>query len=136
MGVRATGRKLAMQALYQAAMRKETAPELVEFINEGLFQNDTKAWALELINGASKHLDEVDKVIKSYSKDWSFDRINPIDKSILRLGLYELIHTDTPHSVIINEALEMAKRYSTDDSPKYINGILGQYVDDQCSPGS
>jgi len=61
------------------------------------------------------------------------DRINPIDKALLRLALYEIIYDETPHQVVVNEILEICKRYSTDDSPKFINGILGEYIKTQGS---
>ena len=73
-------------------------------------------------------VDETDKLIEKYSIDWTIDRISLVDLSILRLAFYELIKTDTPYTIILNEAVELSKEFSEDDSPKFINGILGNYV--------
>ena len=96
------------------------------------FQKETKDWAKELGLKAWEAKEETDEIIKSYSKEWDFDRINAIDKNILRIALYELLHTELSPNIVINEALEVAKKYSTDDSPSFINGILGKVVKDKC----
>lgn len=135
MGIRTTGRKLAMQAVYQSEIRGcEMADLLPEFIGQTRFQAATKEWAIHLSNGVASHLEEIDELIRKYSKHWSFDRVNRVDKAILRIAFFELLHSDTTPNIVLDEAIEIAKKYSTEDSPKFINGILGKFVEDQCSP--
>ena len=130
MGVRATGRKLAMQALYQAEVKQCDIQDVIAAFIEGSdYQKETKDWAILLASNAWESREFADKTIKRLSKDWSFDRIMPVDKSILRLALYEMTETDTPHKIVVNEAIEISKRYSTEDSPRFINGILGQCIE-------
>jgi len=129
MGKRNTGRKLAMQALYQAELRQRPISDILgDFLEESPFQADTKEVAIQLAQETSARQASLDELISRYSKDWDISRINIIDKNLLRLGFYEIQYTDTPYSIVINEILEIAKRYSTDDSHKFINGILGQFI--------
>ncbi len=131
MSKRHTGRKLAMKSLYQADMtQKDINDVLQEFLSSSAYVEDTKQWATELATGTFNTLPEIDPLIKKYSIGWEFDRINPIDKSILRLAFFELIVQKTHPNIVLNEAIEIAKKYATDDSPKFINGILGTYVKD------
>ena len=137
MGKRRTGRKLAFQTLYQLEMRSEERDEIISNFLEGDdIYPETKDFAISLVNGAwDKHQDS-DKLIIQYALDWDFDRINIVDKSILRLSFYELNFTETHPNVVLDEAIELAKQFSTDDSPKFINGILGKYLENKCSPES
>ena len=134
MGKRSTGRKLAVQALYQTDARKEKLPEFVDaFLGSLPLQEDTLGWAKELSFGTWEKLKEVDQEISTYAVDWDISRMNLLDKNILRVAFYELLFTETPHNVVIDEAIEISKKYSTEESPKFINGILGQYIK-SCSP--
>ena len=137
MGVRATGRKLAMQALYQAEVQSLSIEKVIDtFLAESNYLESTKTWAMDLAKASFEYRSEADKLIKKYAIDWDLGRMNPIDKSILRLAFYEIKHTDTPVKVALNEAIEISKKYSTEDSPKFINGILGNYVKKECSQDS
>lgn len=130
MGRRHTGRKLAMQVLYQAQLRGGRLEESLEdYVEKGAFHEDTKQWASILSLGAWKFRVTADKLIAEYAIGWSLDRINPVDLSLLRLAFFELIEEKTPPTVVIDEVLELSKKYSTDDSSKFINGILGSYVE-------
>lgn len=93
---------------------------------EGLIQ-----FIRSLYFGIYEHLEEIDELIKVYATNWSFERISKIDLSILRLAIFEIKYTDVPQKVAVNEALEIAKRYSTDKAPKFINGILGSIIRQQ-----
>ncbi|NBV84269.1 transcription antitermination factor NusB [bacterium] len=136
MGKRSTGRKLAMQILYQADIRNTSVDTIIDhFWDVHQFESDTTQWANDLAISTWFHKDTIDPVIEKMAIGWEFDRLNPIDKAILRLALYELIHDKIKPSVIINEAVEICKKYSSDDSHRFVNGILGQYVK-QCSPES
>jgi len=130
MGKRHTGRKLAMQALYQADMRNADIESVTHlFIKGANYVDETKDWALFLSHEVTRKKDELDKLIQEYAIDWDIDRINPIDKNILRIALFELKFTDTPETVVVDEAVEIAKKYSTEDSGRFINGLLGEYLD-------
>jgi transcription antitermination protein NusB len=137
MGKRSTGRKLAMQLLYQSAIQHGKSEDIgVIFEEHSIYHEDTKKWALNLFEEAIKVQIDCDKLIVKYAIGWELSRINAIDKSILRLAFYELLFTDTHFNIVLNEAIELAKRYSTEESPKFINGILGTYVKETCSQES
>ena len=81
--------------------------------------------AQELLEGISAHAAEIDAIISRHTKNWRVGRMSVIDRNLIRLGAYEvLFRHDVPATVAINEAIEIAKRYSTDDAPAFINGIL------------
>ncbi len=131
MSKRRTGRKLAMQILFQADVQGVSVDDITpEFIDMSKFLQETKEWSKSLAKGAYDHKYKLDDLIKKYAIGWEITRINPIDRNILRLALYELRYLDTHPNIVINEALEIAKKYNTEDSPKFINGILGNYVKD------
>jgi len=130
MGKRTTARRLAMQAIYQSEISKTDIDQALDnlFEEEGL-PEETKIFARHLAKEAQNNKDKLDSKITEFSKNWSIDRINMINKSILRLAFYELLfEKDTPKPVVINEALELAKKYSDEQSAKFINGILGSAV--------
>ena len=134
MGVRSTGRKLAMKILYQKDLRPDDLDDIIEqFFNDSNYTDDTKNWAIELSEAVFEKIDECDEIIKRYAIDWEIERVNLIDKNILRIAIYELKHTDTPINIVLNEAIEISKKYSTDEAPKFINGILGNFVKKECS---
>ena len=136
MGKRSTGRKLAMQILYQADIRATEVDKVVSYFWEvHKFESDTIEWANDLSMKTWIHRDKIDPIIEKMAIGWDFDRLNPIDKAILRLAFYELIYEDISPSIIINEAVEICKKYSSEDSPRFVNGILGHYVK-QCSQAS
>ena len=84
-------------------------------------------WALVegLSRGTSAHLPEIDPIISRFAEHWTIDRMAAVDRNILRMAIYELQHTSTSVRVIINEAVELAKRYSTEESGRFVNGLLG-----------
>ena len=103
-------------------------PEVRKFaedlLEEKKIRHKQRAFALGLYHGVLEHMAEVDERIKAHLKDWDFDRLDHVDKSILRLGTYELLHSDLDRAVIINEAVELAKELGSDQSPKFVNGVL------------
>ncbi|MFH1709822.1 MAG: transcription antitermination factor NusB [bacterium] len=130
MGKRATARRFAMQAVYQSEISKINVDKALEnLFEEERTIEETREFSRRLAEGVQSNKEELDKSIKNLSKNWDIDRINMINKIILRLALYELLYEkDTPKAVVINEALELAKRYSDPESAKFINGILGSAV--------
>ncbi len=126
MGLRHRGRQIALQVLYQwdvAGIPLEEALENYrEHIDppEGAFE-----FARELVEGIREKRETLDRVISSYSRNWRLERMLATDRNILRLGAYELLfRPDIPPRVAINEAVELAKEFGTEDSPAFVNGIL------------
>lgn len=93
-------------------------------------QQDVQDYVMAICSQYQNHKDEVDKMISEFAFGWDIERLFKIDKDILRIAIVELVYIkDAPHKVIIDEALELAKKYSTDDSPSFINGILARVVE-------
>jgi N utilization substance protein B len=91
--------------------------------------DEVKAFGEKLINGVVENQQYLDTVIDQYAIEWQLERIAPVERNILRIALYEMICADdTPPAVVINEALEVAKIYGGDDSPRFLNGILGKVL--------
>lgn len=129
MGKRSTARRLAMQALYQtdlAGIEIETALQNISEAEK--FIPETLEFASFLAKAAWGAREEIDKIIEELAIDWPLDRMGKVDRSILRLAIQELRIGETPASVVINEAVELAKKYSGNEAAKFINGILGAYV--------
>ena len=90
---------------------------------------DTIDFARELVLGAATHRGHIDEVIESYARGWTLERMANVDRNILRLAMFELLYLpDIPPSVTVNEAVELAKKYSTAESGRFVNGILGNVV--------
>lgn len=110
-------------ALFQAFTREQEADDRAE-----LNEKDAQ-YARDLVQGAWERKDQLDGVIAKYAKDWTVDRMAGVDRNILRLAIYEINHqNDVPDGVVADEAVEMAKNFSTADSGKFINGILGSVI--------
>ena len=103
-------------------------PEVRQFsedlLEEKKIRNRQREFAMGLYNGVLEHLERIDGEIRAHLKDWDFDRLDHVDKSILRLGTYELLFSDLDRAVIINEAVELSKELGGDQSPKFVNGVL------------
>ena len=130
MGTRRVGREIAVQFLYQNDIKPSQQLETALHDFWELCGTDNavaRQFAENLIRGAMEKLPEVDRKIQEYSQNWDFNRMAAVDRNILRLSVYELLfREDVPPVVCINEAIEIAKHYSTEDSGKFINGILDQ----------
>ena len=123
---RTRARELTMQALYQLDVQGEDAFEfLTPFFRESDPDDYVRNLASEWSKGAWENLQQCDRLISDSTIKWQFTRLSPVDKSILRLSVYQLkFCTDIPPKVVINEAIELAKKYSTDKSPAFVNGVL------------
>lgn len=119
-GTRRESRERALALLYEAEQR---AISPMAAVLDGL-PVAPEAFAAELVVGVSDHQSGIDRAIDARSVGWPLERMPAIDRALLRLGIYELTETDVPTGAAISEAVELAKRYSTDDSHKFINGIL------------
>lgn len=128
-GKRSTARRIAMQALYQAEMAGIDVQEaLNNVLSEEDFIPETRNFALSLTRGSWERKADWDRIISELAIDWPLERIGKVDRSILRLALYELEQKETPTSVVIDEAVELTKKYSSQEAAKFINGILGTYL--------
>ena len=117
-------REIIMKILYQIYLFQEAKIEYdkEELIKEQLeVEND---FVNQSIDGVLKHQKEIFALSNKYLKDWTMDRLNKVDQAILSLGIYELMYTDTPSVVSINEAIELSKKYSDEAVTKMINGVL------------
>jgi N utilization substance protein B len=129
MGKRSTARRIAMQVLYQSEMAGSDPEASLKNISESeKFIPETLEFATTLAKAAWEDREEIDKVISDLAIDWPLDRIGKVDRSILRLSIFELKLGETPSAVVINEAVELAKKYSSEEAAKFINGILGTYL--------
>lgn len=134
MGKRHTARKIAVQALYQTDLSSVPIKKSLEdiFEQENL-PDETKEFATSLAEGTWNRKKEIDSLINKYSKGWEIKRMGIVDRNILRLAFFELLEKENPHQVIIDEAIELAKKFSGNEAPKFINGILGTYVKEDIS---
>ena len=127
MGNRRKSREMALQALYQSELSGCAATDAFDIFCRN-FETNKKAvdYARELVYGVSGKMAEINAMIESYSANWRLSRMSVVDRNILRLATFEMCVSSkpVPASVVINEALEVARRYSTDDSVSFINGIL------------
>jgi len=127
MDKRTRARELAMQALYQLDIQgAEVLPRLMgEFFYENEPDERIRKLAWEWTSGAWARVAECDELIGGATIRWQFSRLSPVDRSILRLAVYQLTHCpDIPPKVVINEAIELAKKYSTEKSGPFVNGVL------------
>lgn len=118
-------REAVIQTLYAQEMGNDQAIEQFEEILKDKKVKGGKAeFAKKLLKGILEHIDEIDEIIKNHLIDWDFDRLDKVDKQILRVGIYEILYTDTPYQIVIDEAVKIAKNFSEDKAKSFINGIL------------
>lgn len=127
MNRRTRGREIALQVLYQLDQNPGLDPEERRRFIERRLRNDRRLceFAEGLIGGVKEHQGRLDELISAVAENWRIERMAAIDRNILRLGAFEMLYSpDVPRKVAINEALELAKRYSTAQSSRFVNGIL------------
>lgn len=114
-------RRLALEALYEG----EVGDVVPDTVLKRSVASRGYEFATELVNGVVAHREEIDEVIGRYSEEWSIGRMPVIDRNVLRLAVFELLYlSDIPTAVTINEAVELAKGFSTEDSGRFVNGVL------------
>ena len=130
MGTRRTARELALKFLYQTEFNSESPDlELNPFCERANVSGEVHNFTQALIKKLLLYEKEVDELLKKVSAHWSPDRMSVIDKNIIRLGICELLFdSTTPPKVVINEAVEIAKKFGTEESPDFINGILDKIL--------
>ncbi|MFD4292349.1 transcription antitermination factor NusB [Rhodococcus sp. NPDC058505] len=133
LGARHKARKRAVDFLFEAEARDLDPVNLADERVELSSRDDTVApvnpYTVTVVTGVAENLDRLDRVIADHLQDWTLDRLPAVDRAILRIAVWELFHaTDVPPVVAVDEAVELAKELSTDESPAFVNGILGQVV--------
>ncbi len=125
-------REKVVQALYAHEISKDPADHVIQYNLAGLENNkDAYAFAKELVRATISKADEIDEIIKSKVANWDFGRIALLDRLILRMAICELMYfTDIPPKVTMNEAIELAKLFSTEKSGQFVNGVLDAVVED------
>ena len=124
---RSKARKRALDFLYESDIKNVAAQDL--FANRGASELSQESYVAELLTGVSEHIGKIDELIITYAQGWDMDRMPPIDRNILRLSLFEILWgSQIPVEVCIDEAVELAKSLSTEESSAYINGVLGRVV--------
>ncbi len=125
MGARSKARKRALDLLYAADVRREPATVTLErAVEEGT--GPTNEYTETLVRGVVEHLARIDELLSEYSRGWTLERMPAVDRNVLRLGLYELLYLDdVPDTVAVTEAMALVRELSTDESPQYVNGLLG-----------
>ncbi len=128
MGTRRKGRELALQALYQAEISGcDPARSVAEFWEHCDAGKAAREFGAALVRGVLAERERIDNVIASASEHWRFGRLSQVDRNVLRVATYELLCCrDVPASVAIDEAIEIARRYGTDESAAFVNGVLDQ----------
>lgn len=102
-----------------------------EILEEKKIRNKQRDFALDLFKGVTEHLGAVDEAIVKHLKDWDFERLGSIERATLRLGAYEIMFGELDSAVVINEAIEITKAFGTEQSPKFINGVLDAIAKDK-----
>jgi len=127
-GARSKARKRALDLLFAADLRRESAGETLDrSIAEGAAP--TNPYTETLVRGVVEHLVRIDEVLAAYAQGWTLDRMPAVDRNVLRIGVFELLYADdVPDAVAVTEALALVQELSTDESPSFVNGVLGAIV--------
>ncbi|SRR5690625_2317079 len=133
MAARSKARARALDVLYEADQRAlagwevELRELLAQRLERTTAQTALPQYAVEMVEGVADHATEIDELITTYAQDWTLSRMPAVDRAILRLGVWELMfNDDVPGGVAVSEAVALATRLSTDDSPRFVNGVLGR----------
>jgi transcription antitermination protein NusB len=127
-------RRVALELLYEADLRERPIPVVMAERMAG--EDPPPDFAIELVRGVHRHRPQLDALIEASAREWTLARMPVIDRNVLRIGLYEILHADEiPTAVAIDEAVELAKELSTEDSGRFVNGILARVAATTSPPG-
>jgi transcription antitermination protein NusB len=131
---RSKARKRALDILFASELRSEDPVVALERAIEA-GEGPTNAYTGTLVRGVVEHLERIDEVLTTYSKGWTLSRMPAVDRNVLRIGVFELLwgDEDVPETVAVSEALHLVQDLSTDDSPAFVNGLLGSIMRDRAS---
>ena len=130
---RSRGREVAMQLLFQRDQNPRTQRKVYEqFVKTRLKEPELRRFCLELFDGVVKNQADIDRKISASSDNWKLHRIAPVDRNLLRIGAFELMHmADTPAAVAFDEMIELARRFGTSNSSSFVNGVLDRLMRDE-----
>jgi len=132
MARRSRAREVCLQMLYQADVNPDTNADSVrQQIIEQISDEQVARFCWKLFIGVMEFRPMLDERIQSVTENWALSRMAPTDRNVLRLGSFELLHTDTPHRVVIDEAIELARKFGTAQSAQFVNGILDKLVPEE-----
>jgi transcription antitermination protein NusB len=128
MGNRHRAREYALQVLFEMDFNDADRALLIRHFWDGLHvPREVIDFAMERVNGVLRHRRDLDALITTFSENWKLDRMTAVDRNVLRMAVFEILHcADVPRNVVINEAVEIGKRFGTEESGAFINGILDQ----------
>ena len=129
MSARSKARKRALDVLFESEQR---GVDVLETLAGRIAAADppVSEFTVELVEGVVAHRDRIDELLTTYSQGWSLDRMPAVDRAVLRLGTFELLWLDdVPDAVVVDQAVELARSLSTDESPGFVNGVLGRLLD-------
>ncbi len=129
---RRTSREFALQGLFQIDVVDADVNDAITHVLGQEGAEVDPAFVRELVSGTRKHVEEIDQILERYTTGWDLKRMANVDRNVLRMALYEMLNNtdDTPSSVIVNEAIDLAKGFSTPESGKFVNGVLGKILPD------
>jgi N utilization substance protein B len=128
---RSKARKRAVDVLYESDVRRVDPVSTLRTRIE-LADPPVSDFTVELVEGTGEHRARIDEILAAYAQGWTIDRMPGVDRAVLRLGVYELLwRDDVPDAVVIDEAVELAKSLSTDESPRFVNGVLARVLRDR-----
>ena len=128
---RSEARDMAFKFLYQVEVQKENNEELLNLFleNNEIENKEAKKYILDIANGVAHNLESIiEHIKKNLKQDWKIERISKVTLAILTLAIYEIVYTKIPFKVVINEAVELAKKYGEETAPAFVNGILASIV--------
>ncbi|EAI5714615.1 transcription antitermination factor NusB [Campylobacter jejuni] len=128
MATRHQVRQSVISLLYAFELNSQNNVFVDEILDEKKIRNEHKNFTLNLYNGILDNLNNIDETLNSFLNDNQITALGHVERAILRLGAYELLFTDTPSAIVINEAIELAKELANDNSPKFINGVLDALI--------
>jgi transcription antitermination protein NusB len=129
MSRRSRAREVALQMLFEDDVNPRTSVEATkQFLSDRLNSPELEAFCLSLILGVRRNQSELDAQLEKTAENWSIHRMAATDRNVLRLGAFELLYTETPGRAVINEAVELAKRYGSANSAPFVNGILDKFL--------
>ncbi len=132
MATRHHARMAVVSLLYAYDLGNQSIADYTdEILEDKKIRNKQKEFALDLFRGVMENLMSVDEAIVKHLKDWDFERLGSVERATLRLGAYEIMNTELDSAVVINEAIEVSKAFGTEQSPKFINGVLDAIAKDK-----
>ena len=129
MGARSKARKAALDVLFEADQRQVPVVDVLA-ARTAMADPPVREHTTAIVEGVVAHSERIDELIETYSQGWPLDRMPAVDRALLRVSVFELLYADdVPDSVAVDEAVELAKELSTDDSPAFVNGLLGRLLE-------